>query len=136
MGQKLINLICCSKNESSIQISFFNILLFFRRLSFPYFIISRVQEDRPSINVCRICLISFSKIFLFYFFHNVLLVSGIQQSEAAIHVHISTLFLRSFSHTCQYRVLNRVPCAMSYLFKKYKFSLFILFQSWVSKLSL
>ena len=38
-------------------------------------------------------------------------VSGVQESESVIHMHISTLFLDSFS-ICHYRVLRRVPCAI------------------------
>ena len=38
--------------------------------------------------------------------YNVVLVSGVQQSESVIHVHISTLF-RFFSHIGHYRVVSR-----------------------------
>ena len=39
-----------------------------------------------------------------------LLVSGVQQSDSVIHIHISVLFLRFFSHIGYYRVLSRAPC--------------------------
>ena len=39
-----------------------------------------------------------------------MLVSAVQQSESVIHV---CTFLESFSHIGHYRVLNRVPCAIS-----------------------
>ena len=38
--------------------------------------------------------------------YNVVLVSGVQQSESVIYVHISTLF-RFFSHIGHYRVVSR-----------------------------
>ena len=38
-------------------------------------------------------------------------VSGAQQSNLVIHVHISTPF-RFLSHTDYYRVLGRFPCTM------------------------
>ena len=47
--------------------------------------------------------------------YNVVLVSGVQQSESVKHIHRSTLFfffLRFFSHIGHYRVLSRVPCAI------------------------
>ena len=43
--------------------------------------------------------------------YNVLLVSGIQQSESVIHMHIPTL-LQILSHIGHYRVLSRVPCSI------------------------
>ena len=54
--------------------------------------------------------------------YNVVLVSGVWQSESVIHIHRSTLlFFIFFSHIGHYRVLSRVPCAIqqvpiSYLF--------------------
>ena len=40
---------------------------------------------------------SFKKIFIgVQLIYNVVLVSGVQQSESVIHIHISTLFLDSF----------------------------------------
>ena len=43
------------------------------------------------------------------------LVSGTQQSESVIHIHISTLFFRFFSHIGHYRVLSRVLQAIQYM---------------------
>jgi len=50
--------------------------------------------------------------------YNVVLVSGVQQSESITHTHththiyIYTLFFRFFSHIGHYRVLTGVPCAI------------------------
>ena len=41
-----------------------------------------------------------------YFIYNVVLVSAVEQSESVIHIHVSTLFLRFFSHIGHYRVLS------------------------------
>ena len=43
--------------------------------------------------------------------YNVILVSGIQQSEAVIYIHVHTPF-RFFSHIGHYRALSRAPCAI------------------------
>ena len=43
--------------------------------------------------------------------YNVVLVSGVQQSESVMHIHISTHFKILF-HIGHYRVLSKVPCAM------------------------
>ena len=40
--------------------------------------------------------------------YKVVLVSGVQQRESVMHKHISTLFLRFFSHIGHYRVYSRV----------------------------
>ena len=53
---------------------------------------------------------------------NVVLVSGVQQSESVTHIHIFTLFFlffnplfsRFFPHIGHYRVLSRVPYARQY----------------------
>ena len=42
--------------------------------------------------------------------YNVVLVSGVQQSESVMHIHISTHFKILF-HIGHYRVLSKVPCA-------------------------
>ena len=42
--------------------------------------------------------------------YNVVFVSGVQQSESALHIHISIL-LRLSSHMGHCRVLSRLPCA-------------------------
>ena len=44
--------------------------------------------------------------------YNVVLVSGGQQSESVMQIHIFMLFFRFFSHISHYGVLNRVPCAL------------------------
>ena len=41
--------------------------------------------------------------------YNVVLASGLQQSEPVVHIHISIIF----SHTGYYRILSRFPCAIS-----------------------
>ena len=41
-------------------------------------------------------------------------VSAVQQSESAIHIHISPLFWTS-SHLGHHRALSRVPCALQYV---------------------
>ena len=43
--------------------------------------------------------------------YNVVLVSGVQQSDSIIHIHIFILF-RLFSHIGYHRILSRVPCAI------------------------
>ena len=43
--------------------------------------------------------------------YSVVLVSGIQQGESVVHMHISTLF-GFFSCISHYRVLSRVPCVI------------------------
>ena len=42
--------------------------------------------------------------------YNVVLVSGVQQSDSVVHIHIS--LFKFFSHLIYYRILSRVPCAM------------------------
>ena len=42
--------------------------------------------------------------------YNILLVSGVQQSESIIQIHIP-LFFRSCSHISHFRALSRVPRA-------------------------
>ena len=49
--------------------------------------------------------------------YNVVLVSGVQQSESVIHIYIVDiypylLFFSFFSHIGHYRVLSRVLCAI------------------------
>ena len=39
------------------------------------------------------------------------IVSGVQQSDSVIHIHISIL-LKFFSHLGYYRPLSRIPCAI------------------------
>ena len=45
-----------------------------------------------------------------YLIYNVLLVSGIQQSDSVIHIYLS--FIRFFSIIGYYKILNIVPCAI------------------------
>ena len=44
--------------------------------------------------------------------YNVMLVSGVQQNDSVIHIHIYPFFFRFFSHIGYYRILSRVPCAI------------------------
>ena len=61
----------------------------------------------PVFLICR--YIYFKLIFIWVqLIYNVVLVSGLMQSESDIHVYIFTLFQLLFS----YRLLSRVPCAM------------------------
>ena len=46
--------------------------------------------------------------------YNIVLVSGVQQSQSATHTHLSTLFQTAF-HTGHYRVFSSVPCAIQQL---------------------
>ena len=56
--------------------------------------------------------------------YNVVLASGVQQSESVIHIHIST-FLRFFSHISHYRILSSFSLCYTvdafYLFLKFLF---------------
>ena len=47
-------------------------------------------------------------------------VSGVQESESVMHIHISSLF-RFFSHIGHYRVLSRVPCTIQQVLISYLF---------------
>ena len=42
---------------------------------------------------------------------NVVIVSGVQQSDSVIQVYMYLFFFKSFSHLSYYRVLSRTPCA-------------------------
>ena len=53
--------------------------------------------------------------------YSVVLVSGVQQSESVIHIHVSTLFFRFFSHIGHYRVLRRVSCVIQQVLISYLF---------------
>ena len=48
--------------------------------------------------------------------YNVVLVSGVQQSESVIHMPIPI-----FSHIGYYRLLCSFPCAIQYVFVNYTF---------------
>ena len=41
-----------------------------------------------------------------------LLVSGVQQSDAVIHIHSYLVFFKLFSLVGYYKILSRVPCAI------------------------
>ena len=43
--------------------------------------------------------------------YNVVLISGVQQSDSVIHIHIFILF-QILSHIDYHRILNIVPCAI------------------------
>ena len=50
--------------------------------------------------------------------YNVVLASIVQQSESAIHIHISPSF--GFpSHLCHHSTLSRVPCIIQYIIINY-----------------
>ena len=44
--------------------------------------------------------------------YNVVLVSGVKQSESVFYIYIYAFYFRFFSHTGYYRVLSRVHCAI------------------------
>ena len=83
-----------------------------------------VKTKKPTlVHYCSIqdCLdfsfffLNFTEVYLLY---NVVLVSAVRQSESAIHVHVSPLFL-DFLPTIEgqvpsthHRPLNRVPCTI------------------------
>ena len=58
----------------------------------------------------------FLKVILFFNYigvkltYNVVLVSGVKQSESVIYIY--AFYFRFFSHTGYYRVLSRVHCAI------------------------
>ena len=52
--------------------------------------------------------------------YNVVLVSGVPQSESGLHTPLS-LFFRFFSHISHYRVLCKVPCAIQQVLISYLF---------------
>ena len=66
------------------------------------------------------CLKIFFRVQLIY---NVVLVSGAQQSESAIHIHICTLFQILFPYrplqTIESRVPSTVPCAIQQVLVDY-----------------
>ena len=78
----------------------------------------------------QIFFFKFWKYFLFstssfsileYFQSQIVLISGIQQSDSVIYIHISIIF-QVFSHTCYYRILSRVhfviqEALIRYIFK-------------------
>ena len=64
----------------------------------------------------EICINTFTLLFgkIFHavqLIYNDVRVSGVQQNESVIHIHIS-IFKRFFSHVGHYRVLSRVPYAL------------------------
>ena len=46
--------------------------------------------------------------------YHVVLVSGVQQSDSAVHIHIYIPY-RFFSHIGYHRILSRVPCAIQWV---------------------
>ena len=68
--------------------------------------------------------VSFDDSSLFYIgvelINNVSLVSGVQQSDSVIHIHVSILF-QFFSPFRYYRVFSRVPCAIQQVLVGYLF---------------
>ena len=61
----------------------------------------------PKVYVILKCLLYIGEEFT----HNVVLVSGVQQCDSAIHIHIYVPVFRFFSHLDHYRILSRAPCA-------------------------
>ena len=54
--------------------------------------------------------------------NNVMLVSGIQQSDSVIHIHIYIFFFfEFFSHLGYYQILSRVPHAIQEVLVGYLF---------------
>ena len=71
------------------------------------------QRDN-GIKVCFIIFYTTLLIFILYWSIvdlQCVLVSGVQQSDSVIHIHISTLFQILF-HLDYNRILSRVPCAI------------------------
>ena len=56
-------------------------------------------------------IVCFLKLYWDTVIYNVVLVSGVQQSDSVIHIHISILFQIIFFYS-YYKILNRVPCAV------------------------
>ena len=52
--------------------------------------------------------------------YNVVLVSGVQQSDSVIHIH-TLFFSKFFSHLVYSRILSRVPCAIQQVLVGYLF---------------
>ena len=44
-------------------------------------------------------------------FINSVLISGVEQSDSIIHIHV-TMFFKFFSHLGYYGTVSRVPCAI------------------------
>ena len=53
----------------------------------------------------------FLKDFWWWFVYNVVLVSGVQQSDS-VYMHIYLFFFRFFSYIVYYKILSIVPCAI------------------------
>ena len=62
-----------------------------------------------SLKILSVFFLLLLKIQLIY---NVVFVSGLQQSDWAIHTHTHTFFSRFFSMIGYYKILNIVPCAI------------------------
>ena len=62
--------------------------------------------------------------FLFYTrvqpINNVVIISGAQQSDSALHIHVSILLQIPLSSRLPYYI-GRVPCAIQYVFVGYPF---------------
>ena len=64
-------------------------------------------------------LLCFSKIEV-ELIYDVVIVSGVQQSDSVIHTHIS-IFSRLFSLIGCYKISSIVPCVIQYIFVVYPF---------------
>ena len=56
--------------------------------------------------------------------YNVVLVSGVQQNDSVIHIHISILFQIIFPIAYD-RILSSVPCAIQYVLVDYLLIVYI-----------
>ena len=60
-----------------------------------------------------LCLVILKKMYIgVELIYNVMLVSGVQQSDSVIHIFIYPFFFIFFSHIGYYRILSRAPCAI------------------------
>ena len=55
--------------------------------------------------------------------YNVVLVSGVKQSDSVTYIHIFILF-QIFFHVSYYRVWNGVPCAIQHILVYYLFYMY------------
>ena len=71
--------------------------------------------------MCLEQLLFFFKIFIEMLINNVVLVSGVQQSDSVIHIHLYLFFFRFFSIIGCYKILSIVPCAIQQVLIGYLF---------------
>ena len=84
--------------------------------------IGHIQIALYRLQSVLICIIFLKENYIgVQLIYNVMLVSGVQQSESFIYIHISTLFQILSPYVGQYKVLSRIACSIqkfliSYLF--------------------